>query len=158
MIDTYLGILKDSLEKKLSVLQRIEEKSLEQTEMIKASEPDLDAIDQNMDEKLKLIDEINQLDDGFEALYQRIKEELESKKDNYKNEIKELQELITSVTEKSSSIQAIEARNKSQIDAFLTGRKKEFHHKKSAMSITRDYYQNMNKVKHVTPQFLDKKK
>ena len=36
MIDTYLGILKDSLEKKLSVLQRIEEKSLKQTEMIKA--------------------------------------------------------------------------------------------------------------------------
>ena len=158
MIDAYLGILKDSLEKKLSVLQRIEEKSLEQTEMIKASEPDIDAIDQNMDEKLRLIEEINQLDDGFEALYQRIKEELENKKEHYKNEIKELQLLITRVTEKSSSIQAIEARNKSQIDTFLAGRKREIQHRKSAMSITRDYYQNMNKVKHVTPQFLDKKK
>ena len=158
MIETYLDILKDSLEKKLVILTKIEKKSLEQSEMLKDPDVDLYSIDLNMDDKVKLIDEINQLDEGFDSLYDRIKNELVHEKDNYRNEIKSIQELIAKVTEKSSVIQAIEARNKSQIDVLLADRKKEIQNKKSAMSVARDYYQNMNKVKNVTPQFLDKKK
>ena len=158
MIETYLDILKDSLEKKLVILTKIEKKSLEQSEMLKEPDVDLYSIDLNMDDKVKLIDEINQLDEGFDSLYDRIKNELVNEKDNYRKEIKSIQELIAKVTEKSSVIQAIEARNKSQIDVLLADRKKEIQSKKSAMSVARDYYQNMNKVKNVTPQFLDKKK
>ena len=158
MIETYLGILKDSLEKKLIILRKIEEKSLEQSLMLKNPDLDLYTVDINMDEKVRLIEEMNLLDEGFDSIYGRIKEELQDKKERYKTEINQLKELITKVTEKSSVIQAIEARNKIQIEGYLSKQKKEIQNKKSAMSVAKDYYQNMNKVKHVTPQFLDKKK
>ena len=158
MISSYLCILEDSLVKKLELLKRIEEKSLEQSVMIKDNHINPDLMDKNMDEKLKMIEEINSLDDGFEALYGKIKKELEEKKEQYKSQIRKLQGLIEKITEKSSSIQAIEARNKSQMDLYFTKQKKELQSRKSAMSVARDYYQNMNKVKHVSPQFLDHKK
>lgn len=158
MISSYLCILDDSLVKKLELLKRIEEKSLEQSVMIKDNHINPDLMDKNMDEKLKMIEEINSLDDGFEALYGKIKKELEEKKEQHKSQIRKLQGLIEKITEKSSSIQAIEARNKSQMDLYFTKQKKELQSRKSAMSVARDYYQNMSKSKHAAPQFLDKKK
>lgn len=158
MIASYLQILRDSLIKKLEILKQIEKKSLEQAEMLKSSNADFEAIDENMDEKARLIEQITALDDGFESLYQRIKAELEPHKDKYKAEIAVLQKLIVQVTEKSTSIQAIEARNKAEIELVFSRERKSLQSKRNAMSVARDYYQNMNKVKHVSPQFLDRKK
>ena len=158
MIGNYLQILQDSLVKKLELLTQIEEKSKEQKQMIKASEVDLEAIDANMDEKNILIQEVLKLDDGFESLYQRIRTELADHKDEYKSEIAEIKDLISKVTEKSASIRAIEARNKSEMDLYFGNQKKSIKVQKNAMSVARDYYQNMNKVKSVSPQFLDQKK
>lgn len=158
MIDSYLSILEDSLNKKLELLKKIESKSMEQSMMLKDRTVNPDFIDHNMDEKLKMINEVIHLDDGFESLYEKIKNELNQHKDRYQEEIKRLQDLIRKVTEKSTSIQAIEARNKSQMEIYFSNKKKEVQSKKSAMSIAKDYYQNMNKVRNVTPQFLDKKK
>ena len=117
-----------------------------------------DFVDRNMDDKLSMINEVIHLDDGFESIYEKIKNELEQNKDNYREQIKRLQELIGKVTEKSTSIQAIEARNKAQMEIYFSNRKKEIQSKKSAMSVAKNYYQNMNKVRNVTPQFLDRKK
>ena len=158
MMSSYLQILQDSLIKKLELLTRIEEKSKEQFQMIKAETVDIEAIDANMDEKNELIQEALKLDDGFEHLYQRIKEELNDNKEKYKKEIVELKVLISQVTEKSASIQAIEARNKSEMDIYFGSQKKGIQTRKNAMSVAKDYYQNMNNVKHVLPQFLDSKK
>lgn len=158
MIKSYIQILRDSLVKKLELLTRIEEKSLEQSNMLKSRDVDLTLIDFNMDEKATLIDEVLSLDDGFEILYEKIRVHLVPKKEQYKNEIKVLQGLIEKVTEKNASIQAIEARNKAEMEVIFSNRKKSLQGKKNAMSVAKDYYQNMNKVKHVSPQFLDQKK
>lgn len=158
MIESYLSILEDSLNKKLELLKKIEGKSLEQSMMLKDRTINSDFIDRNMDDKLSMINEVIHLDDGFESLYEKIKNELEKNKDKYREQIKRLQELISKVTEKSTSIQAIEARNKSQMEIYFSNRKKEIQSRKSAMSVAKNYYQNMNKVRNVTPQFLDRKK
>lgn len=155
---SYLQILHDSLDKKLELLIRIEEKSLEQAAMLKNPEVDLDAVDTNMDEKAELIKEVLSLDNGFESIYEKIREQLIADKENYKDEIKTLKVLIEKVTERSTSIQAVEARNKAQMEMFFNTQKKGLQSKRNAMSVARDYYQNMNNVKHVTPQFLDRKK
>ena len=97
MISSYLCILEDSLVKKLELLKRIEEKSLEQSVMIKDNHINPDLMDKNMDEKLKMIEEINSLDDGFEALYGKIKKELEEKKEQHKSQIRKLQGLIEKI-------------------------------------------------------------
>ena len=158
MIMSYLNILQDSLIKKLELLDQIEKKSLEQSEMIKVSNVDLDMVDANMDEKAKLIDEIFRLDAGFESIYEKVREQLLANKEQFKVQIHNLQGLISKVTEKSTSIQAIEARNKAQMDIVFATQKKEVQNRRNAMSVARDYYQNMNKVKHVSPQFMDHKK
>lgn len=158
MISNYLQILQESLERKVELLTQIEEKSKAQSAMLKLSNLDMDSIDRNMDEKNRLIEEVLKLDDGFEHLYARIKEELNANKENYKTQILQLQSLISKVTEKSTSIQVIEARNKAEMDIYFNKQKKGLQYKRNAMSVANDYYQNMNKVKHVSPQFLDKKK
>lgn len=158
MMGNYLQILQDSLVKKLELLEEIEKKSLEQSDIIKESNVDLALVDFNMDEKAKLIDEIMALDNGFESIYERIREQLIVNKEQFKPQIHALQKLIEQVTEKSASIQAIEARNKAQMDVVFASQKREVQGRKNAMSVARDYYQTMNKVKHVSPQFLDQKK
>lgn len=158
MMKSYLQILQDSLVKKMHLLDQIEKKSLEQAEMLKNSTVDLELVDFNMDEKAELIEEVLALDEGFESLYEKIREQLITNKAQYKSEIETLKKMIESVTAKSASIQAIEARNKAQMEVVFAGHKKGLQSKRNAMSVARDYYQNMNKVKHVTPQFLDQKK
>lgn len=154
----YLQILQDSLIKKYELLCKIEEKSLQQSDMLKCREVNLSQVDINMDEKAKLIEEVLSLDNGFESIYEKIRTQLLPNKEQYKTQIAALQKMIEKVTEKSASIQAIEARNKAQMDIVFSNQKKELQGRRNAMSVARDYYQNMNKVKHVSPQFLDQKK
>ena len=158
MITSYLNILQDSLIKKIELLEQIEKKSLEQSEMIKGTNVDLELVDVNMDEKAKLIEEIFKLDNGFESIYEKVREQLLVNKEQYKVQNHNLQGLISKITEKSTAIQAIEARNKAQMDIVFATQKKEVQNRRNAMSVARDYYQNMNKVKHVSPQFMDHKK
>ena len=158
MITSYLNILQDSLIKKIELLEQIEKKSLEQSEMIKGTNVDLELVDVNMDEKAKLIEEIFKLDNGFESIYEKVREKLLVNKEQNKVQIHNLQGLISKVTEKSTAIQANEARNKAQMDIVFATQKKEVQNRRNAMSVARDYYQNMNKVKHVSPQFMDHKK
>ena len=158
MMTSYLQILQDSLVKKYELLCKIEEKSLEQSHMLNGQNVDLALIDSNMDEKAELIDEVLSLDNGFESIYEKIRTQLLPNKEQYKSQIVSLQKLIEKVTEKSASIQAIEARNKAQMDIVFSNQKRELQSRRNAMSVARDYYQNMNKVKNVSPQFLDQKK
>ena len=158
MMISYLQILQDSLHKKYELLCEIEAKSLEQSEMLKNRDVDLAQVDLNMDEKAKLIEEVLSLDTGFEGIYQKIRTQLLPNKEQYKEMIAALQKMIEKVTEKSASIQAIEARNKAQMDIFFSNQKRELQGKRNAVSVARDYYQNMNKVRNVSPQFLDQKK
>ncbi|MBR3602019.1 MAG: flagellar protein FliT [Lachnospiraceae bacterium] len=158
MMGNYLQILQDSLVKKLELLDEIEKKSLEQSDMIKEPNVDLALVDFNMDEKAKLIDDVLALDDGFESIYEKIREQLIANKEQFKPQINALQNLIEKVTEKSASIQVIEARNKAQMEVVFASQKREVQSRRNAMSVAKDYYQTMNKVKHVSPQFLDQKK
>ena len=158
MMKSYLQILQDSLVKKVELLTKIEEKSMEQSAMLKSKEVDLSLVDFNMDEKAKLIEEVLALDEGFESIYEKIRLDLAANKEQYKNEITALQKLIANATDKSASIQAIEARNKTEMEVVFANQKKGLQSKRNAMSVARNYYQNMNKVKHVSPQFLDQKK
>lgn len=158
MMISYLQILQDSLIKKYELLCKIEEKSLEQSNMLKGQNVDFTQIDVNMDEKAELIEEVLSLDNGFESIYEKIRTQLLPNKEQYKTQIVALQKMIEKVTEKSASIQAIEARNKAQMDIIFSNQKRELQSRRNAMSVARDYYQNMNKVKNVSPQFLDQKK
>ncbi|MBQ3105709.1 MAG: flagellar export chaperone FlgN [Lachnospiraceae bacterium] len=158
MTANYLQILQESLEEKLNILTRIEEKSREQAELLKNPDVNLEVLDRNMDEKAEYIAKIDRLDEGFDSIYEKIKQELVENKDRYREQIGALQELIRQITEKSTGIQAIEMRNKAGVETIFRNRRKSLQSKRNAMDVALGYYQNMNKVRNVGPQFMDKKK
>lgn len=157
-MEALLQILQDSLEKKINLLAAIEEKSKEQETIIKKENFTFQEMDENMDAKSKLIEQLTLLDNGFETLYERIREELLENKDKYRVQIEEIQNLIVEVTARGASIEAIEARNKAAIEVYFSREKKELQKRKNVSSVARSYYQTAKQMNNVAPQFLDTKK
>ena len=127
---------------------------------MEAKEVSFDEFDRIMDEKADLIEQLDKLDRGFEALYERVKELIQSEegKVKYRNEIKEMQESIRKITEKSTSIQVQEKRNKQTIEAVFRNEKEKLKSGKVSSRAAVNYYKTMNQTNYVSPQFLDKKK
>ena len=77
MTDNYLQIMLESLEKKLEVLDEVYEINKRQLEASTKKPFDVEAYDAIMDEKGRLIDELNRLDDGFTSTYELVREEVQ---------------------------------------------------------------------------------
>lgn len=158
MIDNYLNILEESLQNKLAVLDEIALYNGEQEELLKQEKVSMDELDANMGRKDELIQKLTGLDDGFESLYERIREQLLENKTLYARQIRRLQRLISDITEKSVSIQAQEARNKKLIEAYFTKEKRQLRQGRQSSKAAYDYYKNMSNTNVVQPQIMDQKK
>lgn len=156
-LKSLLQILRDSLVQKNVLLQVIEQKSKEQEAIIKKDDFTFKEIDDNMEAKSGLIEKLTLLDNGFESLYGKTREELLANKDNYKAEIKEIQSLIADITARGASIEAIEARNKAAIESYCSREKKELQSKKSASLAAYSYYKTAKNINDIPPQFMDHK-
>lgn len=146
MAEQYITILEDSLKRKKEVLDEIIKKNEEQKKILEAEGFDIEAFDKNTDEKGGLIDKLNLLDSGFEKIYEHVKEELAENKEKYAEQIKNMQELIREITERSVSIQAAEQRNRKQVEAKFREEREKIQLGKSSMKVARQYYNNMNKI------------
>jgi len=102
----YLAIMKQSLEKKTEILDRIIEKNKEQNEILSNPDMQWDDFDKNANRKMELIEEMQKLDDGFEELFERVRGELEAEggKQKHADDIRCMKELISQITEKSVAI------------------------------------------------------
>ena len=157
MLGRYLKILDESLDKKLELLKEIEDLSRVQSAMIE-EEAAFEDIDANMDDKAAIIDKINKLDEGFQALYDNIKDNLEAQKEEYKDEIETIKTKISEVMSCSTRIQAIEARNKAAMEQRFAKAHKDIRNRTVHASQVQDYYKVANRLNAITPQFMDKKK
>lgn len=154
----YLVILIDSLKKKIEVLDSISLLNNLQASIIKEDKFDAEAFDETVDKKESLINKLNILDVGFESVYDRIKEEITSNLTLYKEEIKQLKELIATISDLTIKVQAEEARNK---EAFTIRKEiitREIKSSKATNLVAAKYYNTMSNTGFVDPQFLDKKK
>ena len=158
MTENYLTLLEESLQKKLQVMEEIQQYNLKQQEIFQSEKVDLDGFDEAVEEKGKLIEKLTALDSGFESLYSKVKKELEEDRDKYQDQIKRLQKLVTEVTETSVSIQAQEARNKKLIEDYFRKEKENIRSGRRSSKAAYDYYKNMNRSSVVMPQLMDKKK
>jgi len=157
-MENYLEILKDSLIKKIRILEEIVKIDDEQTTLFSTDKDNEDKIRETFDRKSALIDEINRMDAGFESVFEKVKEQLDNRKDEYKKEIKEMQELIKRITDLSMHIEAQEKRNKSLVNGNLSSMRKELSNAKRSTSLAKQYYSTMNKIANVDPQFMDSKR
>ena len=101
----YIAVMLQSLFKKREILDLIIEKNREQKVLFLEENSDPDRLEENMQEKSRLVDQLNQLDEGFQQLYDRIKPALLEQKDCFQQEIVNMKQLITEITEKSATIQ-----------------------------------------------------
>ena len=115
-MDNYLSVLEDSLKKKLQILDELTDYTMQQQELLKVEELDYEAFDRLVDQKDPLIQRIMELDQGFETVYDRIKEQLLGNKEQYAAQIRALQSLIGELTDKSVKLQTMEQRNKSAVE------------------------------------------
>ena len=117
----------------------------------------MEDFDQTVEDKGKLIEQLGQLDSGFEKLYAQVSEELQDNKEQYADEIRQMQSLIRSITDKSVKIQAQEARTKDlMMQKFGVIKKHAKNVRMNSKAIT-GYYKTMDRTKYMDPQFMEKK-
>ena len=158
MNNTYLAALKESLEKKIEVLKDIHIKDEEQLEIAKTSPFSYEKYDRNSEEKGVLIYKLEKLDDGFELVYEKVKEELNANKDAYKDEIRVMQGLIAEITSLSTKIQAEEARNKKALEAAFKSEKDRLKGQRSGVKAVKSYAQSMQAGGGAYSGLMDQKK
>ncbi len=157
-MDNYLSVLEDSLKKKLQILDELTDYTTQQQELLKVEELDYAAFDRLVDQKEPLIQRIMELDQGFETVYDRIKEQLLGNKEQYAAQIKALQSLIGELTDKSVKLQTMEQRNKSAVEQQFRKSREKIRQGRQNKQAALNYYKNMNNSNYVPPQFLDDKK
>lgn len=156
-MESRLSILSESLDKKLEVLQRIQDYNKRQEECFTAGNADMSGFDAAIEEKGRLIEEVKRLDAGFETLYAELAEELKAGRERYAGEVRLLQEKVAAVTDMSVTVQAQEARNKKLIEQYFAGQRREIRNNRVASKAAFDYYRSMSNTNHVPPQFMDSK-
>lgn len=157
MVQSYLEIMLQSLEKKENVLDNIIELNKEQRIALENPELSPNEFDAIVEAKGHLIEQLDLLDSGFEKLFERVKEELNGHKDEHASEIRAMQEHIRNITDKSVEIQAQESRNKDLMTKKFTMIKEQAKTFRTSNKVANQYKQNMDKLNFVAPQFMDNK-
>lgn len=147
----------ESLNKKVSILDELIELTELQKKLLHSAEFDDNAFNDSIDKKSFLIGELEKLDNGFQSLFDRISSEIEGKREIYRSEIKDMQDKITMIMDKSVHLQTLEARNKALADKTFISLKKEVKEMKKSRQTAANYYKSMNKITEES-FFVDKKK
>ncbi|MGN0481812.1 MAG: flagellar export chaperone FlgN [Lachnospiraceae bacterium] len=156
-ISGYIDIILESLNKKNQVLDRIIEFDAAQKALLSAPEVDADEFESSLDIKAELIKQLEDLDEGFTSVYDRVKSELAAHKEEFSSQIGSMKELISQITDKSVRIQAQEARNKKLAQEYFARARKENGQARRTSTMTNSYYKSMHQADS-TSQFFDKQK
>lgn len=158
MTNQYLKMLEDSLKAKTQILQSLIEMSEQQKDIIACEDVEWDKFDALVEEKAQEVEKLQKLDDGFDAVYQRIREDVISNKEMYKDTIERIQKWISLVTEKSTGLMALEERNRVAVTEAFRKEKQKIRQNRVTTKAATNYYRNMSKVNYIDPQLMDKKK
>lgn len=153
----YMNVLEDSLQKKKGILEDILSLTKTQETIMRGQMSKSDFMD-TIRRKQLLIDNMQQLDNGFQIVYDRVKQELESSRSEYQDQIVRLQKMISDITELSVEIQALEMRNHAKLDQYIEEHRQEIKEKRLNNSAANNYYQNMIQYDRGASYFMDKKK
>jgi flagellar biosynthesis/type III secretory pathway chaperone len=154
----YVDILIQSLDKKISILDEIIKADKVQRDGLEDPNLDPDDFDKTVEQKSALIEQLEQLDNGFEETFNKVKEELDQNRDNYKEEIATMQEQIRKITDRSMEIQRQEAQNRELMRQKFATVRKQVKEVRQSQKVVNQYYKNMMKRNYVDPQFMDNKK
>ncbi len=146
-VDDYIQIMIESLNKKSELLDRLIRNNEEQHECVAGKvyeEVDWDSFNLIVAQKQTSIDRIIKMDEGFQSLYDRVKEQLNEDRDRYADKIRQIQGLITKITGQGVKITTGEERNRKIIDKIFGNRKKEIKRTRNSLRVASSYAQTMS--------------
>ena len=146
-VDDYIQIMIESLTKKSEILDHLIEKNEEQHDCVdgkKYDDIDWDSFNLIVAQKQMYIDRIIKMDEGFQSLYDRVKEQLSGDRDKYADQIREIQKLIEKVTGQGVKITTGEERNRKIIEKVFGNRKKEIRRTRNSLKVANSYAQTMS--------------
>ena len=158
MTEKYLQSLIDGLNQKITILDKLAEYTEEQQRIVGEVSIDWDAFDKTIDDKDELIQKLNVIDEGFRTVYDRVKKDVVSNKDKYKDYILILKQQVQLVTEKSTSLMALEQRTKAKVSSGLGTQRQQIRTNKESSKVASNYYNTMNRMNYIDPQLMDWKK
>lgn len=155
---TYIQLLIDSLGKKQEVLTELMQITKRQQIIIDSEGFEEDEFLKTISLKEEQIKGLEELDKGFEMVYDRIREELKDNRREYTSQITALKERVTIVTDLSVKLQALEKRNRSRLEALLANKRKNIKNARLSNETVTNYYKNMSSKPEAQSYFYDKKK
>ena len=154
----YIHIMAESLEKKRDVLGRILELNRQQDFLLQDPNLSPEEFEQNMQFKSSMVDQLNLLDNGFEELYERVRDLLNTNREQYAKEIVQMQELIKDITAKTTQIQAQEVRNRDKAAKKFSDVREQVRGVRNSQKVVKQYYDNMMSARNTNAQMIDNKK
>lgn len=157
MLKQYLTMLDQSLDQKKQMLDQMIEMTATQKASLDKDPVDWTDFDNLVEKKAEMIERLDRMDDGFESVYERIREELLKDKDQHKDFVISIQKKIQAVSDASAALMAAERRNKEMVETKMSDERKKLQQSKTTSKVASNYYRNMNKVNLIDPQLMDKK-
>ncbi len=158
MESTYVNIMIQSLHKKVKVLEEIKSLNQLQKALLEDDKASVDDFDKTVEDKSACIKQLEQLDEGFDTLFAKVKEALNEDRETYADRIRTMQELIRQITDLSMELQAQESRNKDLMTRKFVSVKERAKVVRTNTKVANQYYKNMMNLHYVDPQFMDNKK
>ena len=155
---TYIRMMLDILNKKEVHLTSLLELTTVQEQLLKREEFDEDAFNDIIEKKRAHLRRIEDTDNGFQSIYNRVAEEMKNNKEEYKEQILEMQGLITRVTDLGVKLSALEEKNKNALEANLQGKRQSIRQFKVSKQTADKYYKNMIGMQTGASYFMDQKK
>lgn len=155
---TYIRMILDILNKKESNLKALLELTTAQEQILKGEEFDEEAFMNIMKKKREHLRKLEEFDNGFQSIYNRVAEELKNNKNEYKNQILEMQGLITGITDLGVKLTALEEKNKNVLETKFREKKQSIRQFKVSKQTADKYYKNMIGMQTGASYFMDQKK
>jgi len=154
---TYVRMMLDVLNKKETHLIKLLELTKEQEALLKADELNEAEFELLIDKKGGHLRKLEEVDQGFQSVYNRVAEEMKTNKEAYKEQILEMQGLITRVTDLGVELSALEEKNKAALEVKLQNRKQTIRQFKVSKQTASTYYKNMIGMQTGASYFMDQK-
>ena len=88
--NSYIEILKQSLTKKIELLDTIMALNVLQKDMLENPDLDPDELEENLNRKADLVEQLSKLDDGFSQIYDRVRADLTENRGAYSEDIAQM--------------------------------------------------------------------
>ena len=158
MLFQNLNLLETNLIEKNAVLDKLIALADKQAELLNVDSIAIKDFDSCMDEQDALLEELMQLDDGFEQLCEKVAEELTDKADECTAQLERIRQINQEHLNKSKGLQEKEASNKERLEQYFDKERKAIGSGRRSSKAAMDYYKTMSKSNVIPPQFMDQKK